>query len=282
MVGFSFLEQYLQIDFYIERQSPQKLDMKNLILFFLLCTVTLVSAQQKAYGDGEWFKFRIHYGFVTAGYATLEVDNAILNDKEVYHIKGEGVTTGMSKFFFKVEDYYDSYVDKKKDIPYKFVRKIDEGGHTKDIEIDFDHTSGKALVHNKKHQTKELVNFPKDAQDMVSAFYYLRNNLDTKNIKVGETVNMDMFFDEESYKFKLKFLGREELKTEFGKIPTLKFRPYVQAGRVFKEKESLTVWVTDDDNKMPVLIKADLVVGSLKASLVQFKGLRHSFRIVVD
>ena len=56
----------------------------------------------------------------------------------------------------------------------------------------------------------------------------------------------------------------------------------MQAGRVFKEKESLTVWVTDDGNKMPVLIKADLAVGSLKASLVQFKGLRHSFRIVVD
>ncbi len=256
--------------------------MKKILTLLLLVTVTLVSAQKKAYGDGEWFKFRIHYGFVTAGYATLQVDDEILNGKEVYHIKGEGITTGMSKFFFKVEDYYDSYVDKEKDIPYKFIRKIDEGGHTKDVEIDFDHNSGKALIHKRKLQTKELVDFPKGAQDMVSAFYYLRNNLDTKNIKVGQTINMDMFFDNESYKFRLKFLGREELNTDFGKIPTLKFRPYVQAGRVFKEKESLTVWVTDDANKMPVLIKADLAVGSLKASLVQFKGLRHSFRIVVD
>jgi len=256
--------------------------MRNFITALVLFAMTLVSAQERAYEDGEWFKFRIHYGFVTAGYATLQVDNATLNGKEVYHIKGEGVTTGVSRFFFKVEDYYDSYVDKQKDIPYKFIRKIDEGGHTKDIEIDFDHVSGKALVHNKKHQTKELIDFPKDAQDMVSAFYYLRNNLDTENIMVGETVNMDMFFDDETYKFKLKFLGREELATEFGKVPTLKFRPYVQAGRVFKEKESLTVWVTDDNNKMPVLIKADLAVGSLKASLVQFKGLRHSFKIIVD
>ncbi|MAZ71817.1 MAG: ATP-dependent exonuclease [Flavobacteriaceae bacterium] len=256
--------------------------MKKLITFLLLIAVTVVSAQQKAYEDGEWFKFRIHYGFVTAGYATLQVNDAILNGKEVYHIKGKGETTGMSKFFFRVEDYYHSYVDKKKDIPYRFIRKIDEGGHTKDIEIDFDHVSGKALVHNKKHETKKLVDFPKDAQDMVSAFYYLRNNLDTENIQEGDTVNMDMFFDKESFKFKLKFLGREELKTEFGRVPTLKFRPYVEAGRVFKEKESLTVWVTDDGNKMPVLIKADLAVGSLKASLVEFKGLRHSFRIIVD
>ncbi|RDK88709.1 DUF3108 domain-containing protein [Marinirhabdus gelatinilytica] len=256
--------------------------MKKILTILLVVAVTIASAQDKAYGDGEWFKFRIHYGFITAGYATLQVDDTVLNGKEVYHIKGVGETTGASRFFFKVEDYYDSYVDKQKDIPYKFIRKIDEGGHTKDIEIDFDHVSGKALVHNKKHQTKTLIDFPKDAQDMVSAFYYLRNNLDTESIQIGETINMDMFFDDEAYKFKLKFLGREILKTEFGSVPTLKFRPYVQAGRVFKEKESLTVWVTDDGNKMPVLIKADLAVGSLKASLVQFKGLRHSFRIVVD
>lgn len=256
--------------------------MKNILTLLLLGTITLTSAQDKAYGDGEWFKFRIHYGFMTAGYATLQVDDATLKGKDVYHIKGEGVTTGMSKFFFKVEDYYESYVDKQTDMPYRFIRKIDEGGHTKDVEIDFDHSSGKALIYKRKLQTKELVDFPKGAQDMVSAFYYLRNNLDTKDIEEGDTINMDLFFDNESYKFRLKFLGREELDTEFGTIPTLKFRPYVQAGRVFKEKESLTVWVTDDANKMPVLIKADLAVGSLKASLVQFKGLRHSFRIVVD
>lgn len=254
---------------------------KCITLCFIFYAFTMV-AQEKAYQDGEWFKFRIHYGFVTAGYATLEVNETKLNNKEVYHVKGVGETIGVSKFFFNVEDYYDSYIDKEKDIPYKFIRKIDEGGHTKDIEIDFNHYTGKALVHNKKHKTKEYVSFPQDAQDMVSAFYYLRNNLDTKNIKVGETVNMNMFFDNEAYKFKLKFLGRDVLRTKFGKIPVMKFRPYVQAGRVFKEKESLTVWVTDDDNKMPVLIKADLAVGSLKASLVEFKGLRHSFRIIVD
>ena len=117
---------------------------------------------------------------------------------------------------------------------------------------------------------------------MVSAFYYLRNNLDATTIEKGDTIDMDMFFDKENYKFRLKFLGREILNTKFGKVPCLVFRPYVQAGRVFKEKESLTVWVTDDDNKMPMLIKADLAVGSLKASLSEFKGLQHSFKILVD
>ena len=78
----------------------------------------------------------------------------------------------------------------------------------------------------------------------------------------------------------MKFLGRSELKTKFGIIKTLKFKPLVDGGRVFKEKESLTVWVTDDGNKIPVLIKADLAVGSLKASLDDFKGLKHPFKVL--
>ncbi|PVW14106.1 DUF3108 domain-containing protein [Marixanthomonas spongiae] len=256
--------------------------MKHLIFLLFLCTSFMLSAQKKAYGNGEWFKFRVHYGFVTAGYATLEVDHAVLDGKQVHHVKGEGRTVGLSKLFFNVEDYYQSYIDTEKDIPYRFIRKINEGGHTKDIQIDFDHSTGIALVNNKKHNKKEAVSFPTDAQDMVSAFYYLRNNLDVSKIRKGETIDMNMFFDKENYKFRLKFLGREILDTKFGRVPCLKFRPYVQAGRVFKEKESLTVWVTDDDNKMPMLIKADLAVGSLKASLSEFKGLQHSFKVLMD
>jgi hypothetical protein len=256
--------------------------MKKLLVLLFLVQVSVLSAQKRAYGDGEWFKFRVHYGFITAGYATLQVDNTVLNGREVFHVKGEGRTVGMSRWFFNVEDYYQSYIDKEKDIPYRFIRKIDEGGHTKDIQIDFNHNTQKAIVNNKKHKTTEVVDFPKNAQDMVSAFYYLRNRLDVSNIKPGQTMDLDMFFDKENFKFRLKFLGRETLDTEFGKVPCLVFRPYVQAGRVFKEKESLTVWVSDDDNKIPLLIKADLAVGSLKATLTEFKGLQHSFKIIVD
>jgi len=248
----------------------------------MCCFSTLILAQEKAYGDGEWFNFRVHYGIVTAGYATLEVNKTFHQGKEVNHIVGNGKTVGLSSWFFNVEDRYESYVDLEKDIPYRFIRKIDEGGHTKDIEILFNHENQKATVINRKHQKTSVVDFPKDAQDMVSAFYYLRNTLNNEDLKEGETIDLNMFFDKENYKFRLKFLGREILKTTFGKVPCLVFRPYVQAGRVFKEKESLTVWVTDDKNKMPVLIKAELAVGSLKASLVEFKGLKHSFKIIVD
>jgi hypothetical protein len=256
--------------------------MKKVFTLLLLFSITLLSAQEKAYGDGEWFKFRIHYGLLTAGYATLQVNNANLNGKQVFHVKGKGKTIGVSNWFFNVDDDYQSYIDKEKDIPYRFIRKIDEGGYTKDIQIDFNHSNYKATVFNKKKATTDVVSFPQNVQDMVSSFYYLRNRLETKNIEKGQTINMDMFFDNENYKFKLKFLGRDTLKTNFGKVPCLIFRPFVQSGRVFKEKESLTIWVTDDKNKMPILIKADLAVGSLKATLTEYKGLQHSFKIIAD
>ena len=256
--------------------------MNKLSILILLLISTYSFSQKKAYDDGEWLKFRVHYGLLTAGVATLEVKNKILNGEEVSHVIGFGESTGMASWFFKVEDHYESYIIKDKDLPKRFIRKIDEGGHTKDIQIDFDHISQNATIFNYEDDTEKIVSFPTDAQDMVSSFYYLRNNLDTEDIEGGDEIALDMFFDRENYKFKLKFLEREILNTEFGKVSCLVFRPYVQSGRVFKEKESLTIWVSDDDNKIPLLIKADLAVGSLKATLVEFKNLNNSFKIVVD
>lgn len=235
-----------------------------------------------AYQDGEWFKFRVHYGLVTAGYATLKVENSTYKEKSVYHVKGFGETTGLSRFFFNVEDYYESYIDKNSNLPYKFVRKINEGGHTKDKTIDFDQDNRKAYIFNKKHNKHKTVATEVGVQDMVSAFYYLRNTLDTEQLKVGDETELTMFFDSENYPFKLRYLGKEIIRTKFGRIKCLKFRPMVESGRVFKEQESLTVWVSDDDNKAPIRIKASLAIGSLKVDLEAFKGLKHSFKILVE
>jgi hypothetical protein len=257
--------------------------MKNVLIVFLLVFSFSATAQKKAFQDGEWFKFRVSYsGFLTAGYATLQVDNAILNGREVHHIRGYGRNTGLSRIFFKVEDIYETYMDKKKDIPYRFIRDIDEGGHTRDIVVDFDHTKNLALVHDRKKNTKNTYPFPDGVQDMLSTFYYLRNNVDTTNLKPGDYTDVDMFYGDESFKFRLKFLRKEVLRTKFGRIETLVFRPYVESGRVFKEKESLTVWISNDDNRVPLRIVADLAVGSIRAELDEYKGLKHWFKILAN
>lgn len=259
--------------------------MKKYILILLLITSTIsVIAQEnhKAFDSGEWFRFRIHYGLFTASYATLEIKDEKLNGIPVHHVVGIGKSSGFLSVFFKVEDYYETYIDKNEVKPYRFIRKINEGGHTKDIEINFDHQKNEALVFNKKHNTKESFSVKSGVQDMMSSFYYLRNKINTSSLKKGDEQYVNMFFDNENYPFKLKFLGREVINTKMGKIACLKFRPYVQADRIFKEEESMTVWVSDDENRMPVRIKADILVGSIKADLDAFKGLKHPFKIVVD
>ena len=259
--------------------------MKHLFTIILLFVGFHAPSSQKesAFQEGEWFKFEMSYsGFLKAGNATLTLKDTTLDGKQVYHVVGKGWTTGAIKWFFKVKDRYESYFDKETGAPYKFIRKIDEGGHTKDIEIDFDHKARKATVNNKKKKQVETFTTEKDVQDMVSMYYYLRNSIDIDNLKHGDEIQTNMFFDQENFGFKLKYLGRETIKTEFGKVKTLKFRPYVMAGRVFKEEESLTLWVSDDKNKIPLKIKADLAVGSLRADLVAFKGLKHSFNIEFD
>ncbi len=252
---------------------------KILILALFVLTVSFDTQKTPAFDVGEWFKFRIHYGFVTAGYATLEVKEATRNNKKVFHAIGKGFTTGVSKMFFKVEDNYESYFDKVTGKPYQYVRKIDEGGYTKDQEGFFNQDRNTILVKDYKNKTEKTFNTPENIQDIVSTFYYLRNHPNVDRLKVGESIAIDMFFDDETTKFKLKYIGKEDLDTKFGTVPCMIFRPYVQAGRVFKEEESLTVWISDDDNKLPIRIKASLAVGSIKADLEAFKGLNNSFTI---
>jgi hypothetical protein len=250
-----------------------------LALFFL--TVSFDSLQDTPFDTGEWFKFRIHYGLVTAGYATLEVKEAVKNNKKVYHAVGRGYTTGMSKWFFNVEDNYETYFDKATGKPYQYVRKIDEGGYTKDEEGFFNQDKNTILVKDYKNNNSQTFATSENIQDIISTFYYLRKHPSVNKLKVGESIAIDMFFDQESTKFKLKYVGKEDLDTKFGVVPCMIFRPLVQSGRVFKEQESVTVWISDDDNKLPVRIKASLAIGSLKADLESFKGLSNPFTIKV-
>lgn len=254
--------------------------MKKIILIFIFITAVGFKPQNEdAYDTGERFVFRIHYEFVNAGYASLEVKEATVNNKSVFHVIGKGYTVGLSKLFFNVNDLYESYIDKETGNPYQFVRKINEGGYTKNQEGFFNQSENKVLVKDYKHSTEKTISIPKNTQDILSSFYYLRNYPGIDKIKPGESVDIDMFFDDKITKFRLKFMGREDIKTKFGVVSSMIFKPLVQTGRVFKENESLTVWISDDDNKLPVRIQANLLIGSLKADLDSFKGLKYPFLV---
>lgn len=257
-------------------QSTQKLNEKSIGSN----VKTNNSAQNFAFQKGEWLKFKMSYSnFLNAGFSTMEVRETTNNQKEAFHILGKGKSTGIVSLFFNVKDDYQTYMYKESLLPYRFIRKIDEGGYTKDEEILFNHDKNEAIVKNHKHNTVDKHPIGEDIQDLLSALYYIRNQ-NLSNLKAGDKIELKMFIDQEITNFKLHFLGKDVVKTKFGKVKALKFRPMVQAGRVFKEQESLTIWISDDENKIPLLIKASLAVGSLRADLDQYKGLAHPFNII--
>lgn len=258
--------------------------MKNKIFIIAICFALSSIAQEKpqAFKTGEWLKFKMSYsGFLKAGNATLAVEEDSINGKSVYHVTGKGWTTGMIKWFFKVNDDYQSYFDKETGKPYLFKRKIDEGGYKKHRHTKFNYETKQAYIQDFTDQKDTIVENVDNIQDMISSFYFLRN-YDVSQLKTGDEVALDMFMDAQIYPFKLRFLGIEILDTKFGKVKTLRFRPLVQSGRVFKAQESVTIWVTADDNRVPIKMKASLAVGSLRAELEAYKGLANSFEIIYD
>jgi hypothetical protein len=268
--------------FYSKTDINQFKMKTKILVLSLFISLNTFAQNQSAFDVGEWFNFRIHYGMITAGYATLEVKDATINNKKVFYTVGHGYTSGMAKTFFKVEDHYQSFIDKTTSKPYQFLRKIDEGGYTKNQEGFFNQNNNTVLVKDYKNNTEKTFSVSENVQDIVSSFYYLRNHPNIDKLKVGESIIIDMFFDDEVVKFKLKFVGRELVRTKFGKVKTMIFRPLVQSGRVFKEEESLTVWISDDENKIPLRIKASLAVGSIKADLESFKGLKYPFMTITN
>lgn len=234
-----------------------------------------------AFKAGEWLKFRIHYGIFNASYATLELTEEVRDGQTIFHAKGVGRTTGFARWFFKVDDYYDSYFTKNDNRPLHFIRNINEGGYKKHLTIDFDHQRKQATVRDLMKKTAGTYDTDPHVQDLISFVYLLRNKLDVSTIKKGDFVVVNLFFDASNYAFKFKFLGRETIRTKFGTVNTLKFRPYVQSGRVFRSSESITLWVSSDGNKIPLRLQADLSVGSIIADLDEFKGLKNPFEIVV-
>ncbi|PHK31655.1 ATP-dependent exonuclease, partial [Nostoc linckia z16] len=143
--------------------------MKKL-LSVVMMFAALSAFSQGAFTTGEYFKFRIHYGLVNAGYATLEVQDAVRSNKKVHHVVGRGYTTGMTKFFFKVEDNYESYFDKSTGKPYQFVRKINEGGYTKNQEGFFNQSANTVTVKDYKNNSQKTISVTENVQDIVSSF----------------------------------------------------------------------------------------------------------------
>jgi len=233
---------------------------------------TLPSIQNNAFKRGEKLSYRLHYGIIDAAVATLAVtdENLEFAGRKTMHVVCIGTSSGMSDWFFKVRDRYESYIDEEALVPWMFIRRIDEGGYVGKQDYIFN-------PFNKKVRTgKDCVfDVTPDIQDMISAFYRART-MDLSNAKEGTIYVVDCFVDEKIFPVKIKFIARENVKTSLGTIECLKFRPIIQTGRIFKHEEDLNIWISDDDNHILVKGKADILFGSVQVELTNYSGLANT------
>lgn len=231
--------------------------------------------KNKAFKRGEVLKYRVHYGLIDAGEAILEVkqENKQIGGRSTLHVVGTGKSMGAFDWFFKVRDRYESYIDEKGIMPWLFIRRVEEGGYKLSRDVIFNQYKSTAKVEDSSYVV------PKYTQDILSSFYYARS-LDLQNLSIGDTVTINTFFDYENFPLGIKYVGKELMESDLGDIRCLKFKPLLQVGRVFKEDEDMTVWISDDECKVPVRVQADVLVGSIKMDLSSVEGLVGSLAII--
>lgn len=242
-------------------------------MFFMVSSspVKYPTRTNKSFGVGEKLRYRVTYGFMDAGEAIMEVKTTTKkgNGRSLYQAVGTGRTLGGFNAFFKVNDKYETYLDQQGIFPWFFVRRVDEGGYKINQDYTFKHD--KLKVDN--GEGKEFT-IPMAVQDMISSFYYART-LDFSNLKKGDKFEFKCFMDDQVWPLKIKYVGDETIHIRKGKFKCHKFVPVVQTGRYFKSEEDVNFWVTADDNKIPIMVKAKIPVGVVKMHLVEWTNLKN-------
>ena len=251
------------------------------LILILLVYVGSLNAQDtvnnNAFEVGEYLKYRVYYsspvGNFTAGEAILTVKNwdgvNTYNSNNIYHLTGEGNSKGMFNLFFKVRDKFESFIDEKTLLPYSFIRNTREGSYKQFDQVNFDRKDNIATTNWKN--PKEV---PSNIHDFVSALYFMRT-LDLEDFDADSLYNINFFLDDSVYVSAVKYEGKDILKTKWGKIRCLKIAPMMASGEVFAEKYPMFVWVSDDQNHIPILAESAVIVGSVKMELMEYGNLKN-------
>lgn len=222
--------------------------------------------------NGEQIMYIVYYTvagvYINAGNATFTNAVERLNGKPVFHITANGATNSKYDWIFKVRDKYESYIDTTSMQPLKFVRDVSEGKYKHYENIVFNHAANTAVT------SKGVYKVPECVQDVISAVYCARN-IDFDKYKKDDKIPFKMFLDNEVYDMYIRYLGKEDVKTKYGKFRAIKFRPLLLKGTIFEGGEKMTVWVSDDANHIPLRIESPIVVGSVKMDMMSYRNLRY-------
>jgi hypothetical protein len=241
------------------------------------------SIKNTSFKKTEKLTYRLHYGLLTGGYPVLLVGDKSYNmDGKICHrIEVSGSSTGAVRKLFAIDDVWRSYVDTATMLPKYAFRSIKEGDYT--LKEDTYINRGKGYIkvdkERKSGKSTENITAPEGIHDIVSGFFYFRN-VDWGKKSVGDKVTIKAFFEDETYTITVAYKGRFDVKTDFGKITCYKLQPEVPNNDLFDGEDSIVFYLSADQNKIPIKIKAEMFVGSVEMDIHKYENLRHTIKFV--
>ncbi len=254
--------------------SPLRLKRFICAFALIICFGSLTAQQKKSFAAGERLKYEIHYGFIRGGEAILAIRESEYEGRSVNNLYLNGKTVGFASSLYLVDDTYQSFTDIQTNWPLKSIRDIHENRYKHYSTQIFDHWSRKdSSICNSSKTGKVVV--VKGCQDILSSVYYLRSIMVDRKPSKNERFIVDTYFTDEKFPLIVRFKGYEKVKTKFGTIECMKFMPEVLTGRVFKSKDDMSIWFSNDNNFIPIKIKFDIFIGSVSCDLADYKGLLY-------
>ncbi|NOZ46083.1 MAG: DUF3108 domain-containing protein [Chlorobi bacterium] len=249
----------------------KKIKLVSIIIFVSIALGKVIFAQSNTepYKSGEKLTYLLHFGWLDGGEALLTLEKKLYQNKEVYYANTTARSIGIADVLYQVYDVYESYFNSETGLPIKAIRNIKEGNYRYYNEVLFFHAEDSVLSQKSgKHA------IPKNCYDMLSALYVLRKKINS-NFKNGDTLRIETFFGDEVFPMVFRYRGKETISTKLGEINCLKLVPVVEVGRVFKSEDDMIIWLADKPNHVPIRIRFDLLVGSIKFDLIEFENLKY-------
>jgi hypothetical protein len=221
-----------------------------------------------------------NWGFIWigAGDVIFSVNQSEYMGHPVYAVEAHGISYKSYDWFFKVRDSFEAYIDKETLQPLWHKKNTSEGGYNSYEEYTFDYKQNQIYAEtetSKRSYKKDTLKTENCTFDLLSMVYYARN-FDFSGLNAGDKIPVTVLLDDKIYHLYVRYMGRELLNTKDGsQYHTIKFSVKLVEGTVFKGGEDLITWVTDDKNRVPVMVEAKILVGSVKALLRSTENLRN-------
>jgi hypothetical protein len=242
--------------------------------------------ENESFLRGETLNYKMTYGIFTVGRGMTTIDAVPhnINGRDAYKVDVFGKTVGLVSWVKDVDDQWGALIDTAALVPHMFYRKIQEGNYKKYEETWFDHEEKKISVAVADKKTGALkkpkvYDAPAQVRDLIGGFLYLRT-MDLTELKKNDTIAVTGFFEDQFYRLPKVYKGKKTIRTKMGKIRTLVFKPMMPGNKIFDGENSITAYFSDDKNRIPVKIDAEMFIGTAGVELTDYSGLRNPLNLV--